>query len=140
MKIYIAGKITGLDIQDAAVNFTAAQIVLERFGHEALNPLFLVDQTEGRQYRDYLLDALRILMTEADGVYMLDNWRDSKGARLEHAYAEIYGLPIFYEKTKLVTENTKIKPFQEAKYCGGCGVFIHEGMPFLKGYCEVCYH
>jgi len=32
---------------------------------------------------------------------MLANWRDSKGARIEHAIAEILGKPIYYEGTEL---------------------------------------
>lgn len=34
-----------------------------------------VDQTDGRQYNEYLLDAIK-LMLDADAVYMLANWKD----------------------------------------------------------------
>lgn len=101
MKIYIAGPITHVDPLTAAEAFERAERLVEGYGHEALNPFKLVDQAEERRYEEYLLDALHVVLLEADAVFMLHDWRQSKGARLEHAYAEIYGLPIYYRACEM---------------------------------------
>lgn len=140
MKIYISGKITGLDIQDAAVEFTAAQLMIERLGHEALNPLSEVDQTEGREYCEYLADALRILLTEADAVYFLPNWRDaSDGAAIEHFIAARlakFRRRIFYSLKDVPQVSTAVL----TNFCGGCGVMITDGMPHMNGRCQACFY
>lgn len=101
MKIYLAGKITGLCPMAAAEWFAAAERHVEGFGHTALNPLKLVDQSEDRQYEEYLIDALRVVLEQADALFMLANWRNSKGARAEHALAEIFDKPIFYAASEI---------------------------------------
>lgn len=99
-RIYIAGAITGLDEATYTENFARAERYLESFGYEPLNPCKLVDQTEGRDYNDYMHDALRHCL-DADGLYMLSNWHTSKGAKAEHAIAVIYEKTIWYEGTKI---------------------------------------
>lgn len=101
MKIYIAGKITGLDYETAESEFIFAEGTIERLGHEPLNPMKLVDQDDERTYEDQLLDALEIVLVDAQALYMLPNWRDSKGARIEHAIAEILGREIFYAASQI---------------------------------------
>jgi len=96
MRIYIAGKITGLDPDVVERNFEETAAWLTRRGHLALNPFELVDQTAGRSYEEYLADALAIMINAADAVYMLDNWADSKGARLEFYLARRLYKPIYH--------------------------------------------
>ncbi len=43
---------------------------------------------------DYCLHLIKYI---ADAVYMLDNWKSSKGARIEHQVATEYGLTIYYD-------------------------------------------
>lgn len=105
MKIYIAGQITGLDAAEAVRLFGAADALLTKAGHEPLNPIEMVDQDPTREYEDLLLEALTIVLVMAEAVYMLANWRDSKGARAEHAIAEIFNKPIYYEATALPIGN-----------------------------------
>ncbi len=101
MKIYIAGKITGMDEAVAFAEFEAAEEMIAGLGHEPLNPMKLVDQDPMCAYEDQLLDALEVVLVSATALYMLANWRDSKGARVEHAIAEIFGKPIYYEASSL---------------------------------------
>ena len=101
MQIYIAGKITGLSGEEAEGMFMMAETMLEKKGHTPLNPLALVDQDPDRTYEDYLLDALEIVLCSAEALYMLPNWRDSLGARIEHAIAVEKRLPIYYAATEL---------------------------------------
>lgn len=99
MKLYIAGRITGLEYEEAESMFMMAETMIEKLGHEPLNPLALVDQDPDRTYEDYLLDALEIVLCSAEAMYMLPNWRDSLGARIEHAIAVEKCLPIYYAET-----------------------------------------
>lgn len=95
-RIYIAGKITGVPFEEAESNFLFAAGVIEKAGHEALNPMELVDQTEGRTYNEYLADALCVMLKQADAVYFLSNWNQSKGAKIEHATATALGMPMYH--------------------------------------------
>lgn len=105
MRIYIAGKITGLDHREVFEVFDRAVNIVAMAGHEPLDPMQLVDQTPGREYNEYLLDALAVFFT-ANAIYMLPNWQDSYGARVEHAIAVERRIPIFYAATEL-RDNTK---------------------------------
>lgn len=110
MFIYIAGAITGLDEDMAAESFRNASELLLLAGHEPLNPMEMVRQcddtldfesgliveTRERPYNDALIDALRIVLDQADALYMLPNWTQSLGARIEHAIAIEKKLPIYY--------------------------------------------
>jgi len=95
VKIYIAGKITGLDADIAAALFERAEEQLRLIGHEPFNPMRLVDQDPDRTYEEQLLDALQIMLCETEAVYMLNNWLDSKGAHIERFIASTLGRPIY---------------------------------------------
>lgn len=96
MQIYIAGKITGLDHEEAASMFTYAEAMIESKGHVPLNPLAMVDQAEGRSYMAYLLDALRIVEERAEAIYFLGNWHDSWGAIKEFEFAKHENIPVYF--------------------------------------------
>ena len=94
MKIYISGKITGLQKRDYRGKFKAAANRLRLQGHTVVDPsrLDVYDLT----YAQYMaIDTT--LLSFCDGIYMLDNWRDSNGAKLEKEYAESLGLKVMYE-------------------------------------------
>jgi hypothetical protein len=111
MKIYIAGKITGLNFDEVVREFARAEQELVRCGQTPVNPLREVDQAPGRQYQDCLRDALKVLLT-CDAIYLLPNWKDSKGARLEKHIADELGTLIvthgFQGKRGLLEPETEI--------------------------------
>lgn len=95
MKIYISGKITGLQPREYRGKFKAAAKFLREAGHTVVDPsrMDVYDLT----YAQYMaLDTT--LLSFCDAIYMLDNWRDSNGARLEKEYAESLGLKVLYEE------------------------------------------
>lgn len=94
--IYIAGRITGLEHEEADKHFTHAATIIKRLGHAPLNPFGMVDQAPGRKYNEYLADALNILLKEADAVYFLSNWTESKGARIEWEISRILDMPRYF--------------------------------------------
>ena len=101
MKIYIAGKITDLEPDEAEANFLFAEMLVTEAGHEPLNPLTMVDQTPGRKYGEYLADALQIMLTQADAVLFLANWHESRGARIEMFTAGECGIPMYFKADQL---------------------------------------
>lgn len=95
MKAYIAGKITGY--KNYKAKFQEAVIVLESAGYKVMNPAVL---PEGFEFEEYM----KICFAMIDAccvVYMLDNWKDSRGANLEHLYAEATKKPIIYQGGQL---------------------------------------
>lgn len=96
-KIYISGAITGLYLPDALKNFENAVKEVEQMGHEAVNPMELVKKQEGWDWNDYMKADIKILI-ECDGIYMLDNWEDSKGAKVERELAIGLGFIDLYQE------------------------------------------
>ena len=58
-----------------------------------MNPAVL---SEGFPYESYMPICLAMLEA-CNTVCMLKNWKDSKGARVEHEYAKLQGKNIIYE-------------------------------------------
>ena len=85
MKVYIAGKITGLEKAEYMENFAKAEKLLKEQGHIVLNPTILshIDLTQ----REYLHICFSMIDV-ADTVYMLSNWLASDGAKKEYQYAK----------------------------------------------------
>jgi hypothetical protein len=96
MKIYIAGKITGLDIRVAEMQFTAAANALRKAGHTPLCPTEMFPVNPIWDWAEYMLADLRIIWHHADGLLMLGNWKESRGANLEHHAAVATDKPIYY--------------------------------------------
>lgn len=93
MKIYIAGPMTGLPHFNRPA-FNEAAHLLDSQGHTVLNPATLPDGLSEKEYMDICLSMLRC----ADAIYLLDEWKISAGAHVEHALAEKLGLVIISEK------------------------------------------
>lgn len=61
-------------------------------------------------YEEYLADDIKELANGCTAIFMLDNWKDSKGAKIELDLAKKLGLKIYYEnkiKEKLKAEKEK---------------------------------
>lgn len=91
MKVYIAGKVSELDYNEVCKKFTLAEHCLIKHGHEAVNPMKLVK--EGTNW----VAAMGICiddMLKCEAVFLLPDWGDSTGARLEALIAERKGLVV----------------------------------------------
>ena len=91
MKVYLSGKITG----DAGYRqkFEAVQNELTSYGYVVFNPAVLPD---GFEYEDYMsLDLL--ILSRCDAIYLLRDWKNSPGAKLELEEAKRLGLQILDE-------------------------------------------
>lgn len=97
-KVYISGKISGLELDEARYIFNTAAIIIKSTGkHLPVNPFDINPFLGIKNYWCYMISDLWNLMF-CDAIYMLDNWKESKGARIEHAFAKFIGLKIMYQK------------------------------------------
>lgn len=94
--IYISGKITGLDLSEALAKFKAAEYIIREQGGDPVNPMEIVEAEEGKEWEDYMREDIIILMNCTE-IYMLDNWTDSRGAKIEHALAKTLKYKIHYQ-------------------------------------------
>jgi hypothetical protein len=92
MKVYIAGRITGLP--DYQERFAKAAQQLTNDGHQPVNPALL--GSGDRPWTWYMKRALQ-LMLGCDAVYMLTGWEDSRGAPLELYVAVNCGMTVMHE-------------------------------------------
>ena len=92
MLIFISGKITGDDNYKA--KFDKAQKELESQGHKVLNPTDIVPADI--PYNKQMHICLKLIKV-ADSVYFLEDWGESKGARIEMKKALMLGKRICIE-------------------------------------------
>ena len=96
-KVYLSGKINGLGEAEYKANFAQAAIgALQFFPGEdvtIVNPAAL--PSIHNTWADYLIRDL-MLLKDCDAIVMLPDWIDSKGAFVEHAFAEGMGIDIHY--------------------------------------------
>jgi Domain of unknown function (DUF4406) len=97
-RIYISGKISGLDHEVAKMYFKGIEEQLAAAGHIPINPMELVPYSPDLTWEDYMKDDIYALLHCSD-ILMLDNWQESRGARIEHAVAKEAGIAIHYSKT-----------------------------------------
>jgi len=94
MRVYISGKMTGLNRVEVMDRFFGAEGMLRKYGYDVINPARMYDFN--LSYAEFMLIDTT-LVTMCDAIYMLNNWRDSNGAKEELALAEAKGLKIMYE-------------------------------------------
>lgn len=86
IKIYIAGKVTGEDIEKTARKFKEAELRLTAMGFQAVNPIEEVQDSQ-----EPWTSAMKICiksMLDCDGIVLLPDWQLSTGARIERQLAE----------------------------------------------------
>jgi len=106
MKIYVAGKITGLDNYKEI--FAEVEAELLELGHEIMNPAVLPAGFEWDEYMHICFAMIDV----CEALFMIGNWVDSVGATNEHLYAEANKKYIMYDKClvrpiKVLTPPTK---------------------------------
>ena len=104
MKIYISGKISGTDLTETRKRFAAVAEATKRLGYEPVNPLEN-GLSEHDTWKAHMLKDIADLL-QCKAIYMLQGWKESKGARIEHYIATEIGLPIMYEvEQPMISEN-----------------------------------
>jgi len=97
MLIYVAGKYSG-NVDENIAAARKVSIALWEKGHAVICPHLNTAHMEidcGVSYEAYMQGDFNII-SRCDALVMIENWRDSKGAKREHKYAESLGIPIYY--------------------------------------------
>ena len=95
MKVYISGKISGTDLTHTRKRFSDVADKLQSLGHEVTNPL-CNGLSETDPWEAHIAKDIANLL-QCEGIYMLQGWEKSKGARIEQAIAKELELLIMYE-------------------------------------------
>mgnify|MGYP000888072394 FL=1 len=95
MKIYVSGKISGTDLSHTRKRFSDVADKLRALGHEVVNPL-CNGLSEATTWEEHIAKDI-INLIDCEGIYMLQGWEDSQGARIEHAIAKEIGLKVIYQ-------------------------------------------
>lgn len=112
MKIYISLPITGHDIEEVEASCIYASGVIQAKGHTPVSPLDVSPDPDA-SYAEHMGNDIEALLC-CDEVLFLDGWRTSKGCRLEHEAAIIYGKVAFYSMDRI--PNTDITPPDDCPY------------------------
>ena len=95
MKIYLSGKISGTDLSTTRRRFSRVADKLQSLGHKVVNPL-CNGLSETDPWEEHIAKDI-INLIDCEGIYMLQGWEDSQGARIEHAIAKELRKAVFYE-------------------------------------------
>lgn len=89
-KIFISGKMTGLEPEVYKANFTKAEEYLKEKLNvfEVINPCKL--ELEGSS-TEQMLQILKII-SQCEAVYFLNNWKSSNGSQCEYWFAKMLGI------------------------------------------------
>lgn len=90
LKIYVSGKITGLDYHETFAKFEKGEELLKAMFPlaEIVNPLKLhpPEMQNTQSWEWFMLSDIEALLP-CDMIALLHDWKDSKGARIEHTIA-----------------------------------------------------
>lgn len=93
-KIYISGKITGIEKQ-ASANFGAAAYYLALCGFNVVNPMLLPAEHD-KSWRSYMRVCIAELCS-CDQIYVMRNFWRSRGAIVELLIAIVLGIKIKFQ-------------------------------------------
>lgn len=89
--VYIAGKVTGLPYKDVYLKFKSRELELKEAGYVVINPCEILAQST--EWNDAMKVCLYMLQF-ADGISLLHDWQESKGATMEKTHADALGIEI----------------------------------------------
>ena len=92
-RIYIAGKITGLPMEEVKAKFNKAETRLNDMEFTAINPTRIVPASlyNDNGWKRAMIICIEELM-KCDAICLLSDWETSKGARIERHIAGELGL------------------------------------------------
>lgn len=92
IKIYIAGKVTDTNMIECINKFGIVKKELEAKGYEVVNPLEVVGDSNAKWIP--AMKQCLMAMLGCDEIYLLSDWQDSKGAKIEQAIAYNLKMPM----------------------------------------------
>ncbi len=92
--VYISGKVSGLDPDETYEKFSDAELFLAARGYVPVNPMWWGSRMgEAVSYEDMMELCLSVL-DNCKAIFLLDDWRKSRGAQVELEYAHSNGLEV----------------------------------------------
>lgn len=107
MRVYISGKIGEEVLSDATrEKFAKAEEYLKGWDFEVFNPTTSglgarAEELAKENGTDFYTEIMKLDLAElawCDAIYMLTDWTDSPGAKVEMARAKELGLAVWYER------------------------------------------
>lgn len=95
-KVYISGKISGMDLIKAEFIFLFYEEHLKDYDLKIVNPV-RIKHDHDKSWEMYMRVDLIHMLKSCGCIYMLPNWKKSRGARIEHYLAKELGLTIVYD-------------------------------------------
>lgn len=93
-RIYISGGIT--NVKDYMEKFKEAEDHLNELGYSVINPAkVLGNMPEDTEWVEYM-ELCVVMINQAQVIYMLPEWQQSKGARIERQTAIELGKDVIY--------------------------------------------
>ena len=96
-KCYISGKISGLPKEIYIQLFEQAKKEVIDAGFEPVSPIE-IDHNGAVSWEDFMRNDIKQLM-DCQAIYVLRNWRDSHGAKVEVELANILGFLVIHQST-----------------------------------------
>ncbi len=107
-KIYLSGKISG--DPNFKEKFAQKEKELTEMGYHVFNPATHPDMFTWEQFMELDLKALG----HCDAIYLLDDWKDSRGAKIEYDEAVKLGKEVLFEEKRDIDNSIKAE-IQEVK-------------------------
>lgn len=76
-------------------NFSRIELKLKRMGYEVVNPARVNAQMPDLKWSEYMIMSLTMLSL-CDTIYMMEGWKESRGAITENKYAKDNNLSVIY--------------------------------------------
>lgn len=102
---YIAGPVSGRDIETVARQFSEKKNALVALGYNVINPVAIIQNinagrdiplTDEQNRREIIAICLNALVRFADELHLLPGWEESAGAGLERSVALRMGIKVVY--------------------------------------------
>lgn len=129
MKTYISGQITGLQYDKVDEKYRNAENELRKLGHEPVSPLNNGLPADA-SWSEHMIADINLLK-DCDAIYMLPDWINSYGARIEKLFAEANNIKVMYQQNdythnlkNAISEVFSVK-FSEIKKQGRDDKFIY---------------
>lgn len=92
-KCYIAGMITGLDNHKELFEKAKREVI--SLGLIPVSPLE-INHSENSSWNDFMKEDLKVMLT-CENVYVINNYRYSKGAMIEVNLATVLAINVIYQ-------------------------------------------
>lgn len=93
-KIYVSGKITGIESEAEAL-FEQAEKECIEMGYIPINPMKL-NHNHDKSWTAYMREDI-VAMMGCESIYMMNNWKESNGAKVERELAIKLEFEILYQ-------------------------------------------